>query len=180
MNPKQMAVVRSVSLATIIVLAALGLSSLIPPAALPADEPGARLAWTLRWAILPLLALLVSIARVANHRFATPEDIDGSGLTVGTARIQILRAILQNTLEQCLLALGAYAIAAVALPLGWLRVIPAAAVLFAIGRILFTLGYARGAEGRGLGFGLTAYPNFALLVSLAIVLLLRLLAWVAG
>lgn len=180
MNSKQMAVVRSVGLATIIVLAALGLSSLIPPAALPVDEPAARLAWTLPWAILPLLALMLSVGRVANHRFATPGDIDGSGLTVGTARIQILRAILQNTLEQAVLAVGAYVIGAVTLPHGWLRVIPAAALLFAVGRIFFTVGYARGAEGRGLGFGLTAYPSFALLVTLAVVLVLRLFAWVAG
>jgi len=176
---KQQAVVRSASLAAIVVAAAVAASLLVPSEALPVDEPGARLVWLLPWTVLPLLALMVSIARVANHRFITAEDIDGAGLTVGSQRVQILRAILQNTLEQTVLALGAYAIAAIVLPHGWLRILPAAALLFALGRLLFTLGYERGAEGRGLGFGLTAYPTFALLITLAIILLLRLLTGMA-
>jgi len=135
------------------------------------------MAWALPWAILPLLTLMVSIMRVANHRFTTPEDLDGSGLTVGTEKIKILRAILQNTLEQSVLAVGGYLIGAMALPHGWLRVIPAAALLFVIGRILFAAGYARGAGGRALGFGLTAYPTFALLATAATIYFLRALSW---
>jgi len=177
LNTKQKAVVRSVTLAAMIVAVALGLSFAMPLTALPADDPGARVSWALMWAILPLLALMVSVMRVANHRFATPEDIDGSGLTVGTTRVHVLRALLQNTLEQAVLAAGAYGVGAVALPHGWLRFIPAAAVLFAIGRVLFARGYERGAAGRGLGFGLTAYPTFGLLVTVAIVLAGRLVRW---
>ena len=135
------------------------------------------MAWALPWAILPLLTLMVSVMRVANHRFATSEDIDGSGLTVGTQRVQILRAILQNTLEQSVLAVGGYLIGSVALPHGWLRVIPAAALLFVIGRILFALGYERGAGGRALGFGLTAYPTFGLLITVAVILMMRAAGW---
>jgi len=177
LNPKQQAVVRRAPVAVAIVAAAVLASRFIPIAALPVDQPAARMAWALPWAILPLLALMVSIMRVANHRFATAEDIDGSGLTVGTQKIQILRAILQNTLEQSVLAVGGYLIGSVALPHGWLRVIPAAALLFVIGRILFAIGYARGAGGRALGFGLTAYPTFMLLVIVAILLLLRGAGW---
>lgn len=178
LDTKQRAVVRSATLAAIIVALALGLSLAIPPKALPADDPGARIAWALQWAVLPLLALMVAVMRVANHRFSTPEDIDGSGLTVGTQKVHVLRAVLQNTLEQAVLAVGAYVIGASALPHGWLRIIPAAAVLFAIGRVLFALRYERGAAGRGLGFGLTAYPSFAMLVTAAIVLAMRAASWV--
>jgi len=177
LNPKQQAVVRRAPVAVAIVAAAVLASRFIPIAALPVDQPAARMAWALPWAILPLLALMVAIMRVANHRFATPEDIDGSGLTVGTQQIQILRAILQNTLEQAVLAVGGYLISSVALPHGWLRVIPAAALLFVIGRILFALGYARGAGGRALGFGLTAYPTFVLLVIVAMILIMRAASW---
>jgi len=180
LNPTQQAVVRRAPVAVAIIAAAVLASRLIPSAALPADQPAARMAWALPWAILPLLTLMVSIMRVANHRFATPEDIDGSGLTVGTQQIQILRAILQNTLEQSVLAVGGYLIGSVALPHGWLGVIPVAALLFAAGRILFALGYERGAGGRALGFGLTAYPTFVLLVIVGMILLLRWVGWVVG
>ena len=164
-------------MAVVIVVAAVLLSSLIPSAVLPLDQAADRMAWALPWAILPLVTLMVSIIRVANHRFSTPEDIDGSGLTVGTQEIQILRAILQNTLEQAVLAVGGYLIASVILPYAWLRVIPAAALLFVIGRILFAAGYAKGAEGRAAGFGLTAYPTFALLATLVVLLGVRMAVW---
>jgi len=175
LNPKQQAVVRRAPVALLIVGTAVSASGFIPLAVLPLDQPAARMAWALSWTILPLLTLMVAIMRVANHRFASPEDIDGSGLTAGTQKIQILRAVLQNTLEQCVLAFAGYLIGAVTLPHGWLRVIPAAALLFVIGRIFFAIGYARGAVGRAIGFGLTAYPTFGLLIALTTLLGYRLL-----
>lgn len=78
-----------------------------------------------------------------------------------------------------MLAIIAYCIWSVTMPLRWLGVIPAAALLFVIGRILFTVGYARGASGRATGFGLTAYPTFGMLATLAVVLLSRLIGWAA-
>lgn len=150
----------------------------IPTSALPRDDSGARLVWAIQWALLPILALMFSIMRVANHRFSTPEDIDGSGLTRGTPRVLVLRAILQNTLEQAMLALAAYMIWATAMPHAWLRAVPIAASLFAAGRILFAIGYERGAPGRAMGFGLTAYPTFAMLVAAAIWIVLRSAGWV--
>ena len=114
---KQKGVVRGVVPAAIIILAGLcGVSLLIPMSALPVDEPGARLAWALRWSLLPILTLIIAIARVGNFRFSSPEDIDGSGLTNATQQIQVLRAVLQNTLEQTVLAVGAYLIWAAAMP----------------------------------------------------------------
>ncbi len=150
---------------------------LLPVSVLPSDEAGARLAWAMAWALMPMLTLMVSIMRVANYRFASPEDIDGSGLTVGTGRVQVLRAILQNTLEQAVLAIGAYLIWATVMPHSWLQSIPVAALLFVTGRILFARGYERGAAGRATGFGLTAYPTFGMLVTLAVVSLFRLVSW---
>ncbi len=176
---KQKGVVRGVVPAAIIILAGLcGVSLLIPMSALPADEPGARLAWALRWSLLPILTLIIAIARVGNFRFSSPEDIDGSGLTNATQQIQVLRAVLQNTLEQTVLAVGAYLIWAAAMPHNWLRAIPVAAALFIAGRILFTRGYSKGAGGRAMGFGLTMYGTAGMLATVALVLTYRVFAWI--
>jgi hypothetical protein len=173
---KQKGVIRNVIPAAVLTVAGLcGVSLLLPLNMLPSDEPGARIAWALQCALLPVLTLMISIMRVANHRFSSPEDIDGSGLTDGTPQVRVLQAILQNTLEQAVLAVAAYAIWAVAMPYGWLRAIPIAAALFVTGRVMFARGYAQGAPGRATGFGLTAYPTFGMLVTVAIVLALRLL-----
>jgi len=173
---KQKGVVRNViPAAGLTVVGLCGASLLLPLHILPLDEPGARIAWALKWALLPILTLMISIMRVANHRFSSPEDIDGSGLTDGTPQVRVLRAILQNTLEQVVLVVAAYVIWAAAMPYGWLRAIPIAAALFVTGRVMFTRGYAQGAPGRATGFGLTAYPTFGMLVTVALTLLLRLL-----
>jgi hypothetical protein len=180
-NEKQRGVIRGVIPAALLsVVSICVVSPLLPVSVLPPDEAAARLAWALPWTLSPLLMLMISIMRVANHRFASPEDIDGSGLTVGSARVTVLRAILQNTLEQAVLAVAAYLIWAVIMPLKWLRVIPATALLFVAGRILFMSGYERGAAGRATGFGLTAYPTFGMLVTLAVTLSLRLIGWTIG
>lgn len=130
------------------------------PAA-PADTEG-RLALWLACAILASLWLLIGIALLARHRFFTPADIDGGGLTDGTARAKLLQTLIQNTLEQCALAIPAYG--------AWLWLAPVerrglailCACLFALGRLLFFAGYARGAPFRALGFTLTFYPTVGL------------------
>ena len=174
LTDKQKSVVRNVIPAAVLTVVGLcGVSLLLPLSILPTDEPGARIAWALKWALLPVLTLMVSIMRVANHRFSTPADIDGSGLTEGTPEVRVLRAVLQNTLEQAVLAIAAYAIWAVVVPYSWLRVVPIAAVLFVCGRVLFARGYAQGAQGRATGFGLTAYPTFGMLTVVAAALIVR-------
>ena len=181
LSEKQKGVVRGVIPAAVSsVVGMCGVSLLIPMSALPANEPGARIVWALQWALLPILTLMVSIMRVANYRFASPDDIDGSGLTAGTDRVLVLRAILQNTLEQAVLAVTAYLIWAAVMPLSWLRAIPIAALLFTTGRILFARGYDSGAAGRAMGFGLTAYPNFGMLATMTVVLVIRLARWANG
>ena len=181
LTDKQKGVVRGVLPAAVLVAVGLcGVSLLIPLSALPHDQPGARLAWALQWSLLPVLTLVVVIARVGNYRFSSPEDIDGSGLTNATPQIQILRAVLQNTLEQTLLAVGAYLIWAATMPMHWLRVIPVAAALFVAGRVLFARGYSKGAPGRAMGFGLTMYATAAMLAMLAVVLSYRLLYWITA
>lgn len=114
--------------------------------------------------LLPALALLVAIARLASHRFLTPADIDGSALGVGTERAKLLQVLLQNTLEQVALAFPVY-VAALSSSNPIIRdTAPACAFAFLAGRLLFFITYKRGAQARAFGFVLTFYPTVLLLV----------------
>jgi uncharacterized membrane protein YecN with MAPEG domain len=121
--------------------------------------------WQTSWLACSALTafwLLVAIARLAAHRFFTPEDIQGGGLSEGTAKARLLQSMIQNTLEQVVLAVVAYG--------AWLWLMPGpraglvilCAIMFSIGRLLFFAGYARGAPWRALGFTLTFYPTVGL------------------
>ena len=112
----------------------------------------------LKWDVLLVACLTANIGMLARHRFFTPADIDGGGLTQGTSEAQLLQSILQNTLEQAVLALSVHLTWAAAMPQGWQAVVPAAAILFVFGRLLFWKGYARGAPQRALGFALHVLP----------------------
>ena len=129
------------------------------------------------WSILaPAATLMICVARLAKHRFFTPEDIDGSALTSGTERARFLQALLQNTLEQACIAVPIYVATSFVVPARLLGVVPAAAVLFVIGRALFFAGYAQGASSRAYGFALTFYPTVLMLLITLSVGVLRLLA----
>ena len=123
--------------------------------------------------LAPVSVLFLCIARMARHRFATPQDIHGGAITEGTERARLLQALLQNTLEQTVLAVPLYWAAALVFPARVLPLVAAAAALFVVGRILFFRGYASGAPSRATGFGLTFYPSVALLVSVVAVAVLQ-------
>jgi len=116
--------------------------------------------------ILPTLVLIISIGRLARHRFFSPEDIDGSALSSGTKRATLLQCLLQNTLEQFIITVVVYLIWALTMPVAWLSVLPLNALLFAIGRFTFFAGYENGAPARAFGFALTFYPTVLLMLIL--------------
>ena len=122
------------------------------------------------WLIL-LVSLAVAIGRLAKHRFLTPEDIDGAAGGAGSARARILQSLLQNTLEQATLAGGIYLCWSVWMPPQWLSVPPVAAIVFGVGRILFFVGYEKGAPARAFGFALAFYPSIVMLALLIVYLL---------
>jgi hypothetical protein len=116
----------------------------------------------------PALSLAVAIGVVANRRFFSASDIDGAGLSAESTAVRIPRAVLANTLEQAALAVPIYTALALALPASQLAFPLLLSAVFVIGRILFAVGYARGAAARGLGFTLTFYPSVAgLIVAIA-------------
>lgn len=125
-----------------------------------------RLSVAILSSIIPAIFLAVSIGRLAKHRFFSPEDIDGGGLTHGTEKAKVLQSVLQNTLEQSLLALMVYLIWSVLMPASSLSVVPIAALCFGIGRLLFFKGYTSGAPARALGFALTFFSSNAMLITI--------------
>jgi hypothetical protein len=127
-----------------------------------------RIAFALSADIFIALWLGISVAMLARHRFFTPEDIDGGGLSRGTEAAQVLQATLQNTLEQTVLAVLAHCMWAIVLPVSWNAAIPAAVILFVSGRVLFLRGYRGGAPARAAGFALTFYPTMFMLICIAV------------
>ena len=145
-----------------------------PTSLIPGPSLGERLAFVLKADTLVVVWLAICVARLGQHRFSTPEDIDGGGLTVGSQQAHVLQSVLQNTLEQTVLAVLVHTIWAVVVPLSWIPAVLAAAILFFLGRFLFSRGYASGAPARALGFGLTFYPSLLMLVLVVVTVVLRL------
>jgi hypothetical protein len=143
----------------VIVGAILAGSMVLSPPAAVAD----RIALAVRADFFIALWLGISIALLARHRFFSPEDIDGGGLTQGTETANVLQATLQNTLEQTVLAVLVHFAWAILMPASWILGVPAAVVLFLCGRVLFVRGYRGGAPARAVGFALTYYPSMLML-----------------
>jgi hypothetical protein len=172
----QKGVMAGVAVGVAVTVAALGAAIVIAPGRL-LPHGSSPLAFALAWDTLVVACLAINIGMIARHRFFTPEDIDGGGLSTGTPRVRLLQAMLQNTLEQAVLAIGVHLAWASVMPAGWQAAIPAAALLFAAGRVLFWRGYANGAPSRALGFGLTFYPSIVLLALIVGRLALALVGW---
>lgn len=130
------------------------------------------------WSACSLLIcvwLLVAVARLAHHRFFTPEDIHGSGISENTAKAALLQAQLQNTLEQALLAVVAYGAWLLMGPPQRAGLVVVFTAYFGVGRLLFSVGYSFGASARALGFTLTFYPTVSLYLAVFTTALTRVL-----
>ena len=162
---KQIAVALGMAAAvTLLLFAWLRLPFL--PLPLPdGDDTSSRLAFVVHWLLLPGLALLFGIGLVANQRFFVADAIEG-----GPSESRLIQIALRynlNALEQIALAAIAWFGLALQLPRDQLKLIPAMAISFLVGRALFFIGYLIAPVGRALGLGLTAYPSFAALTWLA-------------
>jgi hypothetical protein len=172
LSGKQTGVLRGMAAGLALTGAGLGAAIAWPPRALvPPLALSSPLATALAWDVAVVLCLAAHVGALARHRFFTPEDIDGSARGEDTPRARALQGALQNTLEQVALAVPTHLAWAALMPRAWQAAIPAAVVLFVVGRALFSWGFTRGAPARALGFALTFYPTVALLVVLAVRLL---------
>jgi uncharacterized membrane protein YecN with MAPEG domain len=164
LSTKQQGVAKGMGLALFLSLASIGYAIYSNP--LSFDDNTNRLEVLSYSFILPTLFLLISIGRLAKHRFFSAEDIDGSGLTQGSQQARILQSIIQNTLEQLVIALPIYFAWSTLAPSLWLSAVPICSALFLLGRILFATGYKHGAPARSFGFALTFYSSAVLLLAL--------------
>lgn len=151
--------------AAIVAMAWVG--PLHPHVVLPLDSAGERLAFAAKWLLVPGFALVVGVGMVANRRFFSADAMDGTRAPQSRA-LEINLRYNQNTVEQTVMAVIAWPLLALLLPLSQLGLIPVLAVLFGAGRIAFWIGYLIAPWARAFGFALTFYPTVAAYVWLAI------------
>lgn len=132
-----------------------------------------RLQLTLQADALIVAWLAATIANVARLRFFSEQDIAGSGSPGASKVVSRASAVAQNTLEQAVLAVVAHLAIAATFTRSQ-AVVSTMVGLFSAGRLLFWLGYERGASGRALGFGLTFYPSILGLLATIGTLLVRI------
>lgn len=171
LDSEQRRVLRGMVLAMVITVTVM-LGGMLAWPALPA-LPGVadRLSFALRCDLLVVIWLVAAVAAVARGRFASAADIDGAGFGPSSARIAVASAVLQNTLEQVVLAMTVHLELASLLNGREMGLVPLLVGLFCAGRLAFWTGYRRGAGARALGFGLTFYPS-VLGLGLALILLI--------
>jgi hypothetical protein len=162
---KQLAVTLGAGAAVVLLLLTWSRLSTLPLPVPDGDDAAARLAFVAHWLLLPGLSLFLGIAIVAKRRFFVADAIDG-----GPSKSRLIEIALRyntNTVEQTVLAAIAWFGLCLALSHDMLKLIPAMAISFLLGRVLFFVGYLIAPVGRALGLGLTAYPTFAALIWLA-------------
>ena len=144
------------------ILLVWGLSILIAPPAI-ADAAADRLAYALRWAVLPALTLFAMIVAVGNARFAS-EAIDPT-LGRESQKMVVDGRVADNTTQQFLLFIVGILALSVSLPMARLSIVAAIAITFVVMRIAFWIGYRIKPVHRAFGFASTAYLNLGMLVA---------------
>lgn len=116
----------------------------------------ARLVFALQCSALPVLTMLAGVWVVALGR-ATSAALDPlAGAESPT--LQVHMRYLSNTTEQVLLFIGSAAALATFLGPETILLIPTLAILFAVNRVLYWIGYLIDPAYRGLGLSGTIYP----------------------
>jgi hypothetical protein len=108
------------------------------------------------------IAMVIPIMIVAYQRLKNPEAIDGQ--TDVTGSIEINLRIIQNTLEQTLLAAIAYMAFSCFAPINHLGLLPIVLCWWLFCRLLFAVGYHLGDNARAIGFAGSCLSTLWLLV----------------
>ncbi len=165
LSPDQWGVVRGSGLALAVSAGVLGVGYAWLPAEwlglAPAMMAADRIAFALKSDLFLFLWLAGCVGAVSRGRFHSPADLRGSAFAPPSPAINIRAAVLQNSLEQTVLALGAHLILATVLRGRELVLLPLLVLLFLVGRVAFTAGYSKGAPGRSFGMALTGAPIVA-------------------
>lgn len=147
--------------ALLCVVVAMAFCRVLPHFFQPPEALVERIAFAVKADLFVLVWLLIAVRMVSSGRFRSAADNRGSAFSPPSPSLAIKVAFLQNTLEQAVLAVGAHVVLATVVSGAELFVIPAAVVLFGIGRIAFLKGYPRGAGARSFGMATTALPTAA-------------------
>lgn len=151
--------------AVLVTIAALGAGYLWIPADVfgvtALTTAGDRIAFALKADLLIFFWLAGCLRAVASGRFRSPADRKGAAYGPPTPGLAIRVAVLQNSLEQTVLAMGAHLILATVLRGPELLFIPVSVVLYLVGRVSFAITYSRGAAARAFGMALTGAPIIA-------------------
>jgi hypothetical protein len=140
-------------------LTLLGIAAICLSQATDGTRSATNLAFAWLWAYG--IPLAVAVLAVMFERAASGDAILGHAEQSRPA--SLARAVLQNTLEQTVLAVIAVFAFAGSAPNGYGVFVPAAACVFLAGRVLFWLGYAWSPMYRFYGFALNFYASCALL-----------------
>ena len=115
--------------------------------------------WTLALAFLfPGLVLAALIGRLAQRRFFDSAIIDGQPFAPGSGA-DIDARVLQNTLEQIVLALVLWPATGYILATDGPGVVVSLGIGFALARVVFWVGYYIAPPLRAFGFAATFYPT---------------------
>lgn len=164
-DQEQWRILRGCALAFVVAAIVLGTGyAWLPANLLGLDRAltvGDRLAFALKCNLAVFLWLALCVRAVASGRFRFPEDRSGAAYGPPSKRLAVRAAVLQNSLEQTVLALGATLILATVLRGSELILIPLLVLLYLLGRASFALSYAKGAVARAFGMALTGVAVIA-------------------
>ena len=124
-------------------------------------DAGERIAFALKIDVLVFLWLAGCLRAVSGGRFRSEADIRGSAYGPPSPAIAVKVAVLQNSLEQTVLAVGAHLSLAATLRGDELVLLPALVVLYLAGRAAFASSYRKGAAARAFGMALTGASTIA-------------------
>lgn len=153
LSTEQQIILRHMLIAVLVVLSLVVFSWYMP-----LNLPFSRLYVFLLALILPTFSYIIGIGRIAGLRFFD-ESVSNPLIVTSNDKLNAFKQYLSNTHEQLFLAVVAYVVLSLTLPLPQLYLLLLFSLCFTIGRILFARGYTHGASGRSLGFALTFYSN---------------------
>ncbi len=127
-----------------------------------ADTISARLAYALGANVFAMLPLFLMFITIGNERFLS-DAIDPLRHAEGRT-MEINARVSQNTLEQNFFFLiGSLALSTL-VPIAYLQVVWACALVFVIGRFLFWAGYHKNPLYRAPGLSSVAYMNLGIIL----------------
>lgn len=139
-----------------------GLSTAMGPPDV-ADDPAARLAYALKWAVVAAVPLFAMLIAIGNARFLS-EAIDPT-LAKEDHKMIVNGRVADNTLQQYMLFLVAMLALSVSLPRERLSIVAAVAITFVVARVIFWIGYRIHPLYRAPGFSSVAYMNLFMFIA---------------